>query len=120
MIVAFGGNCSNKNYRKLSSLSDEGARKDLNELVGKNILDSRGRGKNTHYILKRVGDSGNYLVISAGSLKLPSRMFPLRLTPDLLFRGSYFLDFVGFRDMYSEKDLDTAILREMEGLRLKS
>jgi len=36
--------------------------------------------------------------------------------PDLLFRGSYFLDVVGFRDMYSEKGLGTAILREMKSL----
>lgn len=50
------GEISNKDYRKLSGLSDEGARKDLNELVEKNILDSRGKGRNTHYILKRVGD----------------------------------------------------------------
>ena len=47
---------SNKDYRKLSGLSDEGARKDLNELVEKNILDLRGKGRNTHYVLKRVGD----------------------------------------------------------------
>jgi len=25
-----------------------------------NMLDSRGKGRNTHYVLKRVGDSGNY------------------------------------------------------------
>ncbi len=42
--------------RKLLTLSDGGARKDLNELVEKNILDSRGKGRNTHYVLKRVGD----------------------------------------------------------------
>jgi ATP-dependent DNA helicase RecG len=47
---------SNKDYRKLSGLSDEGARKDLNELVEKNILDLKGKGRNTHYVLKRVGD----------------------------------------------------------------
>jgi predicted HTH transcriptional regulator len=47
---------SGKYLRKLSGLSDEGARKDLNELVEKNILDLRGKGRNTHYILKRVGD----------------------------------------------------------------
>ena len=55
------GKISNKDYRKLSGLSDEGARKDLNELVEKNILDSRRKGRNTHYILERVGDFGNYL-----------------------------------------------------------
>ncbi|MBU4185415.1 MAG: hypothetical protein KKI12_08235 [Proteobacteria bacterium] len=42
----------NKDYRKLSGLSDEGTRKDLNELVEKNILDLRGKGRNAHYILK--------------------------------------------------------------------
>jgi len=37
-----------------------------------------------------------------------------RLTPDLVFRDPYFLDFLGLKDTYSEKDLETAILREME------
>ncbi|HNG32646.1 MAG TPA: PDDEXK nuclease domain-containing protein [Blastocatellia bacterium] len=36
------------------------------------------------------------------------------LTPDLVFRDPYFLDFLGLRDTYSEKDLEAAILREME------
>ncbi|MGZ3396529.1 MAG: PDDEXK nuclease domain-containing protein [Isosphaeraceae bacterium] len=37
-----------------------------------------------------------------------------RLTPDLVFRDPYFLDFLGLKDTYSEKDLEAAILREME------
>ena len=37
-----------------------------------------------------------------------------RITPDLVFRDPYFLDFLGLRDTYSEKDLEAAILREME------
>src|SRR5262249_31084785 len=37
-----------------------------------------------------------------------------RLTPDLVFRDPYFLDFLGLADSYSEKDLETAILRELE------
>lgn len=36
------------------------------------------------------------------------------LTPDLVFRDPYFLDFLGLKDAYSEKDLEIAILREME------
>ena len=36
------------------------------------------------------------------------------LTPDLVFRDPYFLDFLGLKDAYSEKDLEAAILREME------
>jgi predicted nuclease of restriction endonuclease-like (RecB) superfamily len=37
-----------------------------------------------------------------------------KLTPDLVFRDPYFLDFLGLKDTYSEKDLETAILRELE------
>jgi predicted nuclease of restriction endonuclease-like (RecB) superfamily len=36
------------------------------------------------------------------------------LTPDLVFRDPYFLDFLGLKDAYSEKDLESAILGEME------
>jgi predicted nuclease of restriction endonuclease-like (RecB) superfamily len=37
-----------------------------------------------------------------------------RLTPDLVFRDPYLLDFLGLKDSYSEKDLESAILRELE------
>ncbi len=36
------------------------------------------------------------------------------LTPDLVFRDHYVLDFLGLKDTYAEKDLETAILRELE------
>jgi predicted nuclease of restriction endonuclease-like (RecB) superfamily len=41
------------------------------------------------------------------------------LTPDLVFRDPYFLDFLGLKDTYSEKDLEAAILREMESFLLE-
>lgn len=37
-----------------------------------------------------------------------------QLTPNLVFRDPYLLDFLGLRDHYLEKDLEDAILREME------
>lgn len=37
-----------------------------------------------------------------------------KLTPDLIFRNPYVLDFLGLTDSYSEKDLEDAILREIE------
>jgi predicted nuclease of restriction endonuclease-like (RecB) superfamily len=37
-----------------------------------------------------------------------------RVTPDLVFRDPYLLDFLGLQDAYSEKDLEAAILRELE------
>lgn len=42
-----------------------------------------------------------------------------RLTPDLVFRDPYLLDFLGLRDTYSEKDLEAAILRDMESFILE-
>ncbi len=37
-----------------------------------------------------------------------------RLTPDMVFRDPYLLGFLGLADTYSEKDLEAAILRELE------
>jgi predicted nuclease of restriction endonuclease-like (RecB) superfamily len=42
-----------------------------------------------------------------------------RLTPDLVFRDPYLLDFLGLKDAYAEKDLEAAILREMESFILE-
>ena len=42
-----------------------------------------------------------------------------RLTPDLVFRDPYLLDFLGLHDTYHEKDLEAAILREMESFILE-
>lgn len=38
-----------------------------------------------------------------------------RITPDLVFRDPYVLDFLGLPADYSEQDLEAAILRELEG-----
>jgi predicted nuclease of restriction endonuclease-like (RecB) superfamily len=37
-----------------------------------------------------------------------------QMTPDLVFRDPYMLDFLGLPHGYSERDLEDAILREME------
>lgn len=42
-----------------------------------------------------------------------------KLTPDLVFRDPYFLDFLGLKNTYAEKDLEAAILREMEAFILE-
>ncbi len=42
-----------------------------------------------------------------------------KLTPDLVFRDPYVLDFLGLRDTYAEKDLESAILRAMEAFLLE-
>ncbi len=38
-----------------------------------------------------------------------------KVTPDLMFWDPYFLDFLGLKGAYSEKDLEAAILRDLEG-----
>ena len=42
-----------------------------------------------------------------------------KLTPDLVFQDPYFLDFLGLKDTYAEKDVEAAILREMEAFVLE-
>lgn len=37
-----------------------------------------------------------------------------QITPDLVFRDPYFLDFLGLHSSYSEQDLETAILAELQ------
>jgi predicted nuclease of restriction endonuclease-like (RecB) superfamily len=42
-----------------------------------------------------------------------------KLTPDLVFRDPYFLEFLGLKDRYLEKDIEDAIMREMENFILE-
>ena len=42
-----------------------------------------------------------------------------QLNPDLVFRDPYFLDFLGLSDMYSEKDLETSIIVELQRFIIK-
>lgn len=37
-----------------------------------------------------------------------------KLNPDFVFRDPYFLDFLGLRDSYSEKDLESAVIAELQ------
>jgi predicted nuclease of restriction endonuclease-like (RecB) superfamily len=42
-----------------------------------------------------------------------------RMTPDLVFRDPYFLDFLGLTGQFDEKDIEQAILRELEAFILE-
>jgi predicted nuclease of restriction endonuclease-like (RecB) superfamily len=42
-----------------------------------------------------------------------------RITPDVVFRDPYLLEFLGLKGAYSERDLENAILREIEGVLLE-
>jgi len=41
------------------------------------------------------------------------------MTPDIVFRDPYLLDLLGLTGAYSERDLESAILREIEGVMLE-
>ena len=48
-----------------------------------------------------------------------SQMRAGKLTPDIVFRDPYFLDLLGLAGAFSERDLESAILREIEGVLLE-
>lgn len=52
MYVKEKGKITNKEYREMTGLSDEGVRIHMNELVEKGVLLSKGKGRSTHYVLK--------------------------------------------------------------------
>lgn len=56
LYVKEHGSITNRGYRELTGVSDEGARLDLKALVEKRVLEARGRGRNANYVLKGVGD----------------------------------------------------------------
>jgi len=56
MYVKEKGKITNKEYRELTGLSDEGARIDLIELSKRNLIQPIGKGRSAHYILDTFGD----------------------------------------------------------------
>lgn len=52
MYVKERGKITNKEYRELAQVSDEGARRDMNNLIENEIFVVQGKGRNTYYILK--------------------------------------------------------------------
>jgi ATP-dependent DNA helicase RecG len=46
------GQITNREYRDMAGLSDEVARLDLNDLVKKEVLLLKGKGRSSHYILR--------------------------------------------------------------------
>jgi ATP-dependent DNA helicase RecG len=52
MYVKEKGKITNREYRELAELSDEGARIDLKMLVEKGVLQIMGKGRSARYVLK--------------------------------------------------------------------
>lgn len=45
------GQITNREYRNLTGLSDEGARKDLNEIIKKKVFEIKGKGRSISYVI---------------------------------------------------------------------
>ena len=56
MYLKEKGKITNKEYRQLTGLSDEGARLDLIELSKRNLIQQKDKGRNAHYVLGTFGD----------------------------------------------------------------
>lgn len=52
MYVKEEGKITNKVYRNITGLSDEGARIDLTELIDRGLLQRKNKGRGAHYVLK--------------------------------------------------------------------
>ena len=50
------GSITNREYREIIGISDEGARLDLKKLVEKGILEVRGKGRSVYYIVRKLGN----------------------------------------------------------------
>lgn len=50
------GKITNKEYRSLTNLSDEGARLDLKDLVSRGLVKPKGKGRSSHYVLSLFGN----------------------------------------------------------------
>jgi len=56
LYVKEHGKLTNREFRALTGISDEGARLDLKRLVELGILEPHGKGRSVYYALRRVGD----------------------------------------------------------------
>jgi ATP-dependent DNA helicase RecG len=56
MYIKEKGRIKSSEYQQITGLSNEGVRKDIKVMMKKNIIVQKGKGRNTHYLLKSVGD----------------------------------------------------------------
>lgn len=56
LYVKEKGKITNREYRKLTGLSDEGVRQDIHALIEKNIFIAKGSGRNVHYVIRQTGN----------------------------------------------------------------
>ena len=56
LYVKEHGRITNRDYRQVTGVSDEGARLDMKRLVEQGVLRAHGKGRSTYYALRSAGD----------------------------------------------------------------
>lgn len=56
LYVKEHGRITNRDYRQVTGVSDEGARLDMKRLVEQGVLRTHGKGRSTYYALRSAGD----------------------------------------------------------------
>ena len=74
------------------------------------------RGKIGSMLFQRTALSKNTKAVITSQI---AKLRDGRMTPELVFRDPYLLDFLGLKGAYSERDLENSILREIEGVLLE-
>ena len=85
-------------YTELS-IREKWSTRTLRERIGSMLYERTALSKKPEELIKKELD----LLKSEGSV-----------TPDLVFRDPYFLNFLGLQDTYSENDLESAILNQLQ------
>jgi predicted nuclease of restriction endonuclease-like (RecB) superfamily len=81
------------------SLIEKWVVRDLKEKIDSNLFERTVLSKKPEYVIK---ESIKKLIENS------------EMSTDLVFRDPYLLNFLGFKDSYSESDLETAILNQLE------
>ena len=82
-------------------------------------------GWNTRTLEKKIGSmlfertSLSRKPVKLAALELKQLREEDKVSPDLIFRDPYLLDFLGLKDTYAEKDFEAAVLREIEAFILE-
>ena len=118
MVHALGGTLSWTHLREIIYLDDLLKRDVYAEMCRIERWSTRTLHQKIQSLLfERTGLSRKPAQLAAMELKRLRKQD--KWTPDLVFRDPYLLDFLGLKDAYAEKDVEAAILREMEAFILE-
>lgn len=114
LVIEYGKGFSEKSLRRMVQFAevfpDESIVATLSRQLSWSVRTLRERIASQLYLRSVIAKQPEAMMkVEIGQLRAGGQM-----TPDLVFRDPYMLDFLGLTQRYSERDLEDAILREME------